>query len=136
MSNKIKSLVRKDFISYGEKLYYMFPRKRDLNPLLILIKELMWDSYAVGRNRLISSFDELYRNFLAGVKRGIASTSKENPVTEYKHIRPKEYFDKDSFRYKRVGDKLVLIGCRKGKYDKKTHCCKEGTKAQKIMQYE
>jgi hypothetical protein len=136
MSNKIKSLVKKDFISYGEKLYYMFPRKKDLNSLLILIKELMWDTYSVGKGGLIRSFDELYKNILVGVRRGIASTTKENPVTEYKHIRPKEYFDKDSFRYKRVGDKLVLIGCRKGMYNKKTHRCKEGTKAQKIMQYE
>jgi len=134
MNEEDKNIIKKEFTNFGERLYYILPNKKSLNALLILLKELIWDSYLIGYEGYLSSYDDAIKYIRTGIRK--ASSTKVNPVKEYKHIRPKEYFDKVSFRYKRVGDKLVLIGCRKGKYDKKTHRCKEETKAQKIMQYE
>lgn len=52
-------------------------------------------------------------------------------------VRDKKYFDKDSFRTIDPGrpkKTMLVIGCPKGKYDKKKNMCKVGTRVQAILE--
>lgn len=54
-----------------------------------------------------------------------------------KRVRPVKFFDKRSFRtvdVGRPGHHKIIIGCQKGKYDKKKKMCKVGTKVQAILE--
>jgi len=48
-------------------------------------------------------------------------------------VAPKSKFDKRSFRWKKSGRGLILIGCPKGKWNARTQRCKVGTRAHEVL---
>lgn len=112
---------------------------------IVLIKNELFDlienSFYAGKWNYYSKPDKFIKALNQGINRGIKKPStkkKKNPYRKtrlHKKLASKEEFDRRSFRYKRVGNKLVLVGCPKGKWDEKRKKCKVGTKAQKILEY-
>lgn len=69
----------------------------------------------------------------------MVAKKKVRYTKRYKRIRVRSpsYFDKDSFRTIDPGrpkKTMLIIGCPKGKYDKKRKMCKVGTKVQAILE--
>lgn len=51
----------------------------------------------------------------------------------HEEVRNKRLFDKRSFRSKIVGEHVIILGCPKGKYDKRTGICRVKPLLQKIL---
>ena len=61
---------------------------------------------------------------------------RKDTTENYTRCRQKNpnYFDKDSFITKKISkDKKIIVGCKKGFYDKKRKVCKISTEIQSII---
>jgi hypothetical protein len=61
---------------------------------------------------------------------------RKDTTENYNRCRQKNpnYFDKDSFRTKKISkNKKIIVGCKKGFYDKKRKVCKISTEIQSII---